>query len=326
MKHRYHYIRNPGFNMHFEDEYPKTSPIATIILVHGFPDFWFSWRHQIPVLVNAGYRVIVPDLPGFGHSMIPTHKTIKLKYFSLKSVIDYLKELLDDLDIKKAIFIGHDWGGEVVWRMYLHHPKKVLAIAALCTPYVPPKLQYVPLEQVVEKLPTFKYQLYFCNNTRDSNEEFKHNTEKFFKLMFLKWDSNVYYKFFADGTNMIGAPVHIEENDLIVTKQELTRYVQLFQETEFFQALHWYKTRQINFNDEKGLDPNINIPALMITAGKDKVLTPEMTSKMDKFIPKLSRVHIEDAGHWVHVEQKERVNKALLEWLQNIIPEFTSKL
>jgi soluble epoxide hydrolase/lipid-phosphate phosphatase len=147
--------------------------------------------------------------------------------------------------------------------------------------------------------------------------------------MFRKWNAPVAYKFFKDKKHMLADPIHISDQDLIVTEKELSRYVNEFSRSGFDQALNWYRTREINYEDEKDIkDVNVHVPVLMITAGKDPVLTPAMSSKMEKFIKNLTREHVEYAAHWVHVEQPDQVNRALLSWLKklHLKEDYKSKL
>ena len=146
---------------------------------------WYGWRYQIKPLAAAGYRVIVPDLRGFGESdgqpfsldfvvlfcfvflfvlkkpTSPLELTAPTEYtaYSFKTITNDLAALLDHLNVKKAVFLGHDWGGEVVWKMCLYHPQRVLAVAGVCTPFAPRLDQFIPLDQLITFLPAFGYQV-----------------------------------------------------------------------------------------------------------------------------------------------------------------------
>src|SRR6202035_1727636 len=98
-----------------------------LVLLHGFPELGFSWRHQIPALVDAGYRVLVPDLRGFGLSDVPEATDA----YAIDSLSADVLSLLDHAGVKRGIVIGHDWGADVAWKTAWMHPERVAAVAGL---------------------------------------------------------------------------------------------------------------------------------------------------------------------------------------------------
>ena len=103
-----------------------------VVLCHGFPELAYSWRHQLPALAKAGYRVIAPDQRGYGRSSRPE----KIEDYDMLNLTDDLVGMLDALDIEKAVFCGHDWGGLVVWQMPLLHPDRVSGVIGVNTPFL----------------------------------------------------------------------------------------------------------------------------------------------------------------------------------------------
>src|SRR5690348_7768719 len=102
-----------------------------LIFVHGWPELSISWRHQLPVFADLGFRAIAPDLRGYGRSTVyATHGD-----YALEHVVHDMLELLDSLGEPKAVWIGHDWGSPVVWALASHHPERCHAVANLCVPY-----------------------------------------------------------------------------------------------------------------------------------------------------------------------------------------------
>src|SRR5437588_70382 len=104
-----------------------------VVLCHGFPELAFSWRHQIPVLAGAGYRVVAPDMRGFGQSSAPA----QIDAYDVRSLCADMTGLLDALDEESAVFVGHDWGASLVWSLAVLEPKRVSAVAGLSVPFVP---------------------------------------------------------------------------------------------------------------------------------------------------------------------------------------------
>lgn len=137
---------------------PKAEPKGTVFLIHGWPDIAYGWRFQIPVLLDEGFRVVAPDLMGFGGTDAPKSPPKDLALYSQKRACDDFAELARQLGIPKIIIGGHDWGGFVVYRFAMWHPELVTAVFSVCTPYQPPTKSFVSLDMVVDRAPQFGYQ------------------------------------------------------------------------------------------------------------------------------------------------------------------------
>ena len=104
-----------------------------VVFCHGFPDLAYGWRHQLEPIAQAGFRAIAPDQRGYGGSSAPA----AVEDYGLTELTGDLVDLLDALEIERACFVGHDWGGFVAWAMPILHPVRVLGVAGICTPYMP---------------------------------------------------------------------------------------------------------------------------------------------------------------------------------------------
>lgn len=122
-------VRANGINLSVHDV--GTGP--AVILLHGFPSLAFGWRHQVAPLVEAGYRVIVPDLRGYGLSDAPT----AIEAYSIDRLTGDVVGIMDALGVKSAAIAGHDWGGLLAWQLPLLHPARVAAVIGVNTPYIP---------------------------------------------------------------------------------------------------------------------------------------------------------------------------------------------
>ncbi|CAG8509862.1 479_t:CDS:2, partial [Funneliformis mosseae] len=283
-----------------------------IVLCHGFPDLWYGWRYQIPFLVSKGFRVIAPDLRGFGQTESPRCPPDDIHQYGFKNICKDLTELMDQLNIKKAIFMGHDWGGHIVWRMCIHYPERVRAV--ISTSYIPPNEHYLSIESVAELLPNLQYQVYFTHPKAEI--ELDSNVDLYFKgILRSSKDDNV--KTF-DGNSMFGdVPNNLEKSPMI-TNQELDYYVTQYKARGFHGALNYYKTRKVNFQDEKGARKQIHHPALMITLGGDIFLPPSITTNMHKYCKDLTISNIEDCSHWVMVERTQKLHDIIEPFLDSI--------
>ena len=119
-----------GMRLGFYEAGPRTKA-PPLVLCHGWPELAFSWRHQIKALSEAGFRVIAPDMRGFGASEGPPD----VEAYDLVHITGDLAGLLDHLKIERAIFVGHDWGGGAVWRMAQEHPSRVAGVIGINTPH-----------------------------------------------------------------------------------------------------------------------------------------------------------------------------------------------
>ncbi|MBX9820515.1 MAG: alpha/beta hydrolase, partial [Afipia birgiae] len=126
------YAETNGIRMGFYEAGPKTDA-PPLVLCHGWPEIAFSWRHQIKALSEAGVRVIAPDQRGYG----ATDRPEAVEAYDIENLTGDLVGLLDHLKIDKAIFVGHDWGGFIVWQMPLRHPSRVAGVIGVNTPHTP---------------------------------------------------------------------------------------------------------------------------------------------------------------------------------------------
>src|SRR5271154_7282481 len=124
------FARVNGIRMGFYEAGP-TSDRTPFVLCHGWPEIAFTWRRQIRALSEAGYRAIAPDQRGFGASDCP----VATEDYSIEHLTGDLVGLLDHLKIDKAIFVGHDWGGFVIWQMPMRHPVRVAGVVGVNTPH-----------------------------------------------------------------------------------------------------------------------------------------------------------------------------------------------
>ncbi|KAK3826639.1 MAG: putative epoxide hydrolase [Linnemannia elongata] len=276
---KYHYV---------EAGDPKGEPL---VLVHGFPDFWYGWRYQIKFFAELGYRVIAIDNVGYGQTDAP----MELEKYGLKAQSDQLAGLLDALDIPKITLIGHDWGGAFVWRFGLYYPDRVSGIISICTPYRPPSSTYRTLEEIIEILPQFAYQRELADP--ESIAKYDGKKHKFLSAVLMAGD--------CDG------------------QTELDYMVQEYSHTGFRGPLNYYKTGKINFDDELAHIPHrhqhiIHTPAWMILAKNDPYLLPHMADGMGKVVPGVKFATVE-AGHFCMTEKVDEVNQILKTAVEDLI-------
>lgn len=133
-----------GINMHIAELFPTTDNNSKppILLLHGFPEFWYTWRYQLPALSSAGYRAIAPDLRGFGDTDAPP----SVNSYTVFHVVGDLVALLDQLGLGEVFVVGHDWGAIMGWYLALIRPDKVKAMVNLSVAYNPRNPRYKPVD------------------------------------------------------------------------------------------------------------------------------------------------------------------------------------
>lgn len=322
---KYHYLSASPSNLPSSTSHShKTSqPRGTIFLIHGWPDISFGWRCQIPYLLSLNFRVIAPDMIGYGQTEAPED----LKYYTFKRAADDMAELARQLDIPRIILIGHDWGGAIVYRIALWHPELIQAVVAVCTPYSRPSLQYVSTEEMVKNyLPQFQYQLHLASGEIEkeikSREEVKH------------FVNSLYGARRADGK--VGFDVHkgadfdvIKSGKLIRTtlmnEEEWEYYADQFSITGVRGGCNWYKTRKLNYDEELPLAKKqekeglkVKPPTLFIGASRDVALPPRMARGMGLNFEDLKTAQV-DGGHWILVQKAEECNKLLGQYLNEVV-------
>ncbi|XP_075779439.1 bifunctional epoxide hydrolase 2 isoform X1 [Pelodiscus sinensis] len=305
----------PGTQLHFVEM--GNGPV--VCLCHGFPESWFSWRYQIPALAEAGFRVLALDMKGYGDSTSPPD----IEEYSQEAICKDLVVFLDKLGISQATFIGHDWGGVVVWNMSLFYPERVRAVAGLNTPYKPANPK-VDVMEMLKARPVFDYQLYF-QEPGVAEAELEKDLSRTFRIMIRSIRKEDHMPVPLNVTNvqergglLAGLPEDPAPSQ-ILAEADLQYFIQQYKKCGFRAPLNWYRNMQANWLwSLSAKDRKILVPALMVTAGKDLVLHPNMSKGMEEWIPQLTRAHIEECGHWTQMDRPAALNHILIEWLEKV--------
>ncbi|KAF8138944.1 Alpha/Beta hydrolase protein [Boletus edulis] len=312
-----------GRTYHYVDQRPKHNDRSTTLLcIHGFPDLWYGWRHQIRPWVAEGYRVVVPDMLGYGKTDMP----LEASAYSTKRLCDDLAALLDHLGVHKAVVIGHDWGSFTAGRFALWHPERLIALAILSAPYTPPSTQQMSVHDIAERYPFFGYQVYFASE--QSTTDIEARLPLFFRLVFrLHSDPISLSRIGEFQRHLLGGT---EPDGCIVDDKELAYYVSNFQRG-MIGPLSYYRTAKYRFEEERdaALPSNLrsDLPVLFIYGTKDVTCPPVAVQNSQKFIDQLKVVPLSGIGHWVMVEASQTVTETILQWLGSVLgPSATTHL
>ncbi|XP_037332199.2 bifunctional epoxide hydrolase 2, partial [Pungitius pungitius] len=312
--HGYVTIR-PGVRTH----YVEMGSGPPVVLCHGFPESWFSWRYQIPAVAAAGFRVLALDMKGYGGSTAPPD----IEEYSQEQLCKDLITFLDKMAIPQVTLVGHDWGGALVWTMAQYFPERVRAAASLNTPLFPVDPSVSPAEKL-KAVPIFDYQLYF-QKPGVAEAELEKDLERTFNIMFFssaeveKRPALSTAGVCARGGLFVGLPEQIPRGCML-TEADLRYYVSQYREQGFRRPLNWYRNGEENWRWMCSRPPaKMLMPALMVTSGKDPVLLPAFSKGMEDLIPHLSRGHIEECGHWTQMERPAETNRILVSWLKETL-------
>jgi pimeloyl-ACP methyl ester carboxylesterase len=314
------FAQTNGIRMGYYDAGPKTDT-PPVVLCHGWPEMAFSWRHQIKALSEAGIRVIAPDQRGYG----ATDRPEPVEAYDMEHLTGDLVGLLDHLKIDKAIFVGHDWGGFVVWQMPLRHLDRVAGVVGVNTPHWD-RAPADPIELFRKRFGDSMYIVQFQDPAREPDRIFGSRVEQTFDAFMRKprkavepGDKGV--GGIGGSTANLAFPQMVAAYDAkhdprtpILSPEEKKVFVETFTRTGFTGGINWYRNFTRNWQRSAGLDHHVKVPALMIMAENDAVLPPSAADGMEKLVPDLEKYLVRDSGHWTQQEQPEEVSAKLIEW------------
>jgi len=312
-----------GIRMGYYEAGPKTDA-PPVVLCHGWPEMAFSWRHQIKALAAAGIRVIAPDQRGYGS----TDRPEAVEAYDMEHLTGDLVGLMDHLKIDKAIFVGHDWGGFVVWQMPLRHLDRVAGVVGVNTPHWD-RSPADPIELFRKRFGDSMYIVQFQDPARGADKIFNGRVEQTFDAFMRKplprkeqapGEPPVAGLGASPGTNL-AFPQMVAAYDArhdprtpILSPEEKQVFVDTFTRTGFTGGINWYRNFSRNWQRSAGIDHAVKVPSLMIMAENDAVLPPSATEGMEKLVPDLEKYLVKDSGHWTQQEKPEEVSAKLIEW------------
>lgn len=308
-------IRTNGIDMHVVLQ-GRGPPV---VLCHGFPELWYSWRHQLPELAAAGYRALAPDQRGYGRTDRPSD----VAAYDIEHLAEDLLGMLDAIGEQHAVFVGHDWGAIVVWHLAVAAPDRVEAVVGMSVPFVPR-----PTVRPTELLRTvfgdrFMYILYF-QSVGPADEELARDPRA--TLARALWTASGdapsgSIKFPPkEGTGWLDILDEPGELPPWLTVEDLDVYASEFARTGFTGGLNWYRNLDRNWELTAGLaGAKVSQPALFVAGERDAVLKMTPPDLMQGWVEDLRGVVlVPGAGHWVQQERPSEVNRALLGFLDGL--------
>jgi pimeloyl-ACP methyl ester carboxylesterase len=311
-----------GIELHVATAGPKDG--KPVVLCHGFPELWYSWRHQLAALSDAGYRVFAPDLRGYGASSAPKEVA---DYGSDKLTGD-LCGLLAHYGYEQAAFSGHDWGAMVVWEMGRLHPDRVSSLCNMSVPYSNAPAPPTEIFKVIFE-GKFFYMLYF-QPVGPAEAEFEADPRHFLRTLL----------YAAGGESMANANALVIDApaegtkfmDILgtapdtlpdwITEADVDVYAAAFEKSGFFGPVSFYRNMDANWARSKDIGASVyTFPTGFITGSLDPVnsMMPGAVEEMAKAMPDFRGATIvPGAGHWVQQERPAETNAALLAFLAEV--------
>jgi pimeloyl-ACP methyl ester carboxylesterase len=297
-----------------------------VILVHGWPESWYSWRHQIPALAKAGYHVVAPDMRGFGHSDKPPN----IDDYNVLHTTGDLVSITDAMGEKQAVLVGHDWGAGVVWNAILLHPDRFRAVVAMSVPYRG-HAATSPLETTKKKYgDNFWYTLYF-QKPGVAEKEFEVDPAKTLRRIYVLYGGHgtpISPPEYTDPkAGNVGWLPRIGEPKVLpawLKQADLDYYASEFKYAGFRGGINYYRNSNRNWELTPQLaGVKVAHPALFIAGQDDPVIRGEtaqsLTTMMKATNTDLRGVTvIPNAGHWIQQERPAEVNKMVLDFLAGL--------
>jgi epoxide hydrolase A/B len=291
-----------------------------VVFVHGWPESWYSWRHQIDPVVAAGFTVAVPDVRGYGGSDRPH----PVEAYDMASMVGDVLGLIDGLGHERALLVGHDWGAPIVWSTTVTNPDRIGAVCAMSVPYL--GRGEAPFIDVARALyaDRFFYQIYF-QDEGVAEAELEADVRDALGRIYLsasadRPDPGFLLDKGPDATLLEGLPFP-DPMPGWLSDEDLDYYASQFEEAGFRGGLNRYRNQHRDWEAAGAIaDPTISTPAWFVCGDRDIVLEfipgVDLVDAMRPLVPGLEGVTmVPDAGHWVQQEAAEATNAALVPFL-----------
>ena len=291
-----------------------------VLMLHGFPESWYSWRHQFSALAEAGYHAVAPDMRGYGES----DKPFEIEAYNQVEVVNDIIGLIPALGYETAVVFGHDWGAPTAWSCALNHPDKVSAVGALSVPFRPrgdsPPL--ATLKAIFKD--RFFYQLYFQEPGKAEAELEKDpalTIRKFYHMASGEMNTSLLGEKPADADLLSDLSDPGTEMGPWISEEDVSFYANEFRQSGFRGPLSYYRNMDLTWELTKDSPREISQPALFVAGERDGVIlmAADALKELDKHVTDL-RVNklIPKIGHWTQQEAPDEVNQALIQFLEEI--------
>ena len=308
-------IETNGISMHIAEA--GAGPL--VLLLHGFPELWYSWRHQLPALAGAGYHAVAPDVRGYGRTDAPE----PIEAYTMQQHVADAAGVLDALGAETAVVVGHDWGAPIAWHCALLHPERFRAVVALSVPYL--QRAQAPPTQIFRQIfqERFFYILYF-QEPGLAEAELEADVGRTMRMIMFSWSKDAPPGAAAPkkskGAGLLDGMAEPERLPSWITNEELDYYVREFERTGFRGGLNRYRNMDRDWEQLPQLaGAQVQQPALFMAGERDGVIAFTRLDAMKANVPNLrDAIILPDCGHWTQQERPAEVNAALITFLKEL--------
>jgi pimeloyl-ACP methyl ester carboxylesterase len=315
---RHRFIDTNGIHMHLAEA--GEGPL--VVLLHGFPESWYSWRHQLSALAEAGFHVVAPDQRGYGQ----TDRPEAIEAYSIFHLVGDVIGLLNALGEQQAIVVGHDWGSTVAWHTALFRPDRVRGVVGLSVPYRT-RTERPPLTLLRAAAGENFYQIYFQKpGVAEADLQRDVRATVIGTLYGASGDNpRVPDMIVRPGQSFLGELVVPSDLPSWMTRADIDFYTGEFERTGFSGGLNWYRNSDRNWElTAPWAGARVESRALYVVGDRDVVFHfpgggPQILSSLPKVVPNLQQaVLLEGCGHWTQQERPAEVNQLLIDFLRSV--------
>ena len=300
-----------------------------VVMCHGFPESWYSWRHQLAALAAAGFHAVAPDMRGYGQ----TDRPEPVDQYSMLHLVGDIVGLLDALGEERAVIAGHDWGAPVAWHCALLRPDRFRAVVALSVPFIP-RFPVTPTSVMPQTDDALFYQLYF-QTPGVAESELERDVRRTLRSMLFSASGDAPRPAGAESARgevgMVprqgGMLSHLVDPPALpvwLTEADVDFYVNEFTRTGFRGGLNWYRNIDRNWELLAAYaGAQVTVPALYIAGDRDLVVAfrgfDHLIANLATFVPRLHKtLMLPRCGHWTQQERASEVNDAMLAFLRQL--------
>ena len=293
-----------------------------VLFCHGWPESWYSWRHQLAALAAAGYRAVAPDMRGYGGTEAPSD----VEQYTMLHLVGDMVELVKALGESQAVIVGHDWGAPVAWNSALLRPDLFRAVVGMSVPFSPPG--HVEFLEALAKRGIENFYMQYFQPPGVAEAELERDVEASLRRIYFSGSGDgperATFGMLAPGKGFLGNTVDPETLPSWLSRDDLAYYSGEFGRAGFRGGLNWYRNLRRSW---ELLAPwrgcVIRQPSMFIAGARDDVLKfPTSKPQIDHFpstLPGLRGCHVlEGAGHWIQRERASAVNELLLGFLKTL--------
>jgi pimeloyl-ACP methyl ester carboxylesterase len=312
-----------GIHLHFAEQ--GEGPL--VVLCHGFPESWYSWRHQLPALSAAGFHAVAPDMRGYGRSDRPD----AIDQYTLLHLVGDMVGLLDALGAEQAVIAGHDWGAPVAWHAALLRPDRFRAVIGLSVPFLSRSVVFVnpsaapPTSVMPRSDDAIFYMLYYQTPVAEAE------LERDVRQSFLDRFGFVPIAPPARGAvRMVPreGPTPLRPGPTAlpawISEEDVDFYVSEFNRTGFRGGLNWYRNIDRNWELLAPFEGvKVSVPALFMAGDRDGVLAfpgmDEVVANLENNVPQLrGKIILPGCSHYIQQERASEVNAAMIDFLRQL--------